>query len=390
MSRRRMRMPIPSGGGSDEELILVVLMMFCCISIVILGLGMAFFGQGEEGDPCKVSDETTEYVLDDKLKCQFLRCKDGYALDSEGVCVVDQSGQTCTGTDPNAIYKTDVSNVCTFSFCQGGYELGDAGTCVVAEEGELPRAGVYVGEGAPATQNCVAVQDAWGACSASCGGGTQTRGWTITSDETNGGTCPERGQTESQPCNTDACYATFDPVHNTEYVNNDKTTRVLETMEWVDCDYTYNDKGGLKRFQLERRGSGQTDRVRYDYTCLDEKTNPSLTYTDNKSPLAAHSGNAYGLSYFPVDCGDYPISAFHFDHTGWYDFKCISNTPHTGDCRDLNTQWDTRSREIVYLDRHNVNCDGNNEVITKFALEDDKTNGKFRYNYRCCTMPSPK
>ena len=390
MSRRRM--PMPSGGGSNEEMILVVMMMFCCISIVFLGLGMAFFGQGEEGDPCKESDETTEYVLDDKLKCQFLRCKDGYALDSEGVCVVDQGGQTCTGTDPNAIYKTDVSNVCTFSYCQGGYELGDTGTCVVAEEGGGGDAGGGGGGGggAPAPQNCVAVQDAWGACSASCGGGTQTRGWTITTDESGGGTCPQRGQTETQPCNAGACYGTFSRSTNEEYVTSSKRTDVLETMDWVDCNYTYSNKGGLKRFQLDRRGSGQTDRVEYDYTCLDEMTNPTLTYTDNRSPVAANAGNAYDLDYFPVDCGDYPLSAFHFEHDGWYDFKCISNTPHTGECRDLTTQWDTRSRDIVYLDRHNVNCDGDNEVITKFVLENNDSNDKFRYKYRCCKMPTPK
>ena len=57
----------------------------------------------------------------------------------------------------------------------------------------------------PAPQNCVATPNAWGACSATCGGGTQTRGYTITTAESGGGTCPQRSQTDSQPCNTQAC-----------------------------------------------------------------------------------------------------------------------------------------------------------------------------------------
>src|SRR6056300_323595 len=57
----------------------------------------------------------------------------------------------------------------------------------------------------PPPQNCVATPNAWGACSKTCGGGTKTRGYTITTAESGGGTCPQRSQTDSQPCNTQAC-----------------------------------------------------------------------------------------------------------------------------------------------------------------------------------------
>jgi hypothetical protein len=44
----------------------------------------------------------------------------------------------------------------------------------------------------------------WGSCSASCGGGTQTRSRTITRQPSNGGlACPSL--TESQSCNTQGC-----------------------------------------------------------------------------------------------------------------------------------------------------------------------------------------
>ena len=312
----------------------------------------------EVDTPCKGDDENAEYERDDEGECVFKGCKPGYTLNEDDICVLGDEFD----------YEDEDEDEDEFDY---------------EDEDEF--------DFTPVAQNCVATPDSWGACSATCGGGTQTHGWTITADETGTGTCPERGQTESQPCNTGACYDTFTRSTGEEYVINDKSTRVLETMDWVDCDYTHYNKGGLKRFQLVRAGSGGgADRVEYDYTCLGETTDPTLSFTDKKSPVADNTGNAYDLGTFPVDCGEYPISAFHFNSEGWYDFRCITNTPHTGECRDLATQWNDRSAEIVYLDRHNVNCDGDNEVITKFKLEDNQPNGRFTYKYRCCTMPTPK
>ena len=340
-------------------MVFIILFMCCCLVMVSIIATIAFY-LVEEDTSCSKDDKNAKFEYDGEGECVFTGCKPGYTLNEDGICALG--------------YEDDYEDE-DEDEDEDEYEFED-------EDG---------GNFTPVPQNCEATQNSWGSCTMSCGGGTQTRGWTITADETNGGTCPERGQMEMQNCNMDACYETFNRSTNEEFVTSSKSTDVLETMDWVDCDYTANRKGGLKRFQLERSGSGGgSDRVEYEYTCLGEETNPTLTFTDNRSPAAANAGYAYDLDTFPVDCGDYPISAFHFDHVGWYDFKCITNTPHTGQCRDLNTPWDTRSREIVYLDRHDVNCDGDNEVITKFVLEDDPSSGKFRYNYRCCTMPTPK
>merc|ERR1719162_2207173 len=54
-----------------------------------------------------------------------------------------------------------------------------------------------------APQNCAGVWEGWSACSASCGGGTQSRSFTIQRNPAYGGSsCPSR---QSQPCNGDAC-----------------------------------------------------------------------------------------------------------------------------------------------------------------------------------------
>ena len=337
-------------------MVFIILFMCCCLVMVSIIATIAFYLVGEDTS-CSGDDKNAEFEYDGEGECVFTGCKPGYTLNGDDICA-----------------------------------LGDEDEFEDEDEDEVEDEDEYEDDFTPVPQNCEATPNSWGTCTALCGGGTQTRGWTITADETGGGTCPERGQTETQTCNADACYETFDRNTDIEYLSSGKSTEVLENLGWVDCDYNSSKRGGLKRFQLDRT-SGLADRVEYEYTCLDEKTNPSLialTFTGNVSPEAANAGNAYDLDYFPVDCGDYPISAFHFEHEGRYKFRCITNTPHTGQCRDLTTQWDDRSSEIVYLDRHNVNCDGDNEVITKFVLENNDSKDKIRYKYRCCTMPTPK
>ena len=40
---------------------------------------------------------------------------------------------------------------------------------------------------------------------------------------------------------------------------------------------------------------------------------------------------------------------------------------------------------MVYMDRHNLNCGGNNNVITMFKMERNGRKGsKIRFKYRCC------
>ena len=60
---------------------------------------------------------------------------------------------------------------------------------------------------APARQDCVGAWGQWDDCSSSCGGGVQTRTYTvITPREGDGEACPEEeGRTQTQPCNAEPC-----------------------------------------------------------------------------------------------------------------------------------------------------------------------------------------
>jgi len=197
----RTKLPNMAAKQQEQAVIAIMVLIFCTIFMVI---GYSYFTSKQEGDSCSGKDDNAEYEYNDKRQCKFAKCVDGYAQDSDGVCVVDQSGEDCVGSDQNAHYETDILGECEFVSCESGYELGVGGTCVTTSAPPAPSPSPSPSP-APAPQNCVATPNAWGACSATCGGGTQTRGYTITTAESNGGTCPQRSQTDSQPCNEEAC-----------------------------------------------------------------------------------------------------------------------------------------------------------------------------------------
>jgi hypothetical protein len=57
----------------------------------------------------------------------------------------------------------------------------------------------------PCPEPCEGAWSDYGTCSASCGGGTQTRTWTTTKEPKHGGTACPSPTTETQTCNTQAC-----------------------------------------------------------------------------------------------------------------------------------------------------------------------------------------
>jgi hypothetical protein len=57
----------------------------------------------------------------------------------------------------------------------------------------------------PCPANCDGAWQDWSTCSVECGGGVQSRSFSVTTPAQNGGSCPDQGQTHIQDCNTVPC-----------------------------------------------------------------------------------------------------------------------------------------------------------------------------------------
>jgi hypothetical protein len=142
----------------------------------------------------------------------------------------------------------------------------------------------------------------------------------------------------------------------------------------VDCG-----DDGINRFQLGRPTPTTT---KYDYTCL-EGMNTSV---NKKSTVANDYGaaSAIYLDRHDVNCNGAPITQFKLGRATpsqiHYDYMC--GDASSDDCRDVDTGWNDESANTIYLDRHNVKCN-DNEYVSRFKLNRNNA-GKFRYDYKCC------
>ena len=119
------------------------------------------------------------------------------------------------------------SNTCEVSL--GGVDLN---TCC---EPEPEPASESASSPYPSAVNCGGSWSDFGECSLECGGGTQTRTYTVTTQPQYGGTpCPaSHGSQDSQPCNTEAC-ATCSSYQCPD--NNPRAEAVNESCGKTQCD----------------------------------------------------------------------------------------------------------------------------------------------------------
>ena len=79
------------------------------------------------------------------------------------------------------------------------------GTCGSCPTGALSESIACSGGTGGCPVNCVSSWNAWGSCSVSCGGGTQTRTLDITTQPASGGSACPNPQVQDQECNTNRC-----------------------------------------------------------------------------------------------------------------------------------------------------------------------------------------
>ena len=142
---------------------------------------------------------------------------------------------------------------------------------------------------------------------------------------------------------------------------------------------------GMRSFRLYRPSNS---RIAYQYSCA--STGDSGVSAWNATPANNDGGGhtAY-LDRHGINCGSKPIKAFRLTRPSSsqiaYDYKCggedLSNVS------DRYTPWDGNGNNrgnLIYLDRQNVACEGN-EFLTHARLQTDWNSGKYRYHYRCGT-----
>lgn len=185
------------GGSGGMEMLLVMFVLLMSSMFSLIG-GYLIFKQ-EPGDPCTGDDDNADYQIDENGKCVFLSCKTGYELvDSNCVVVSDPvAGDLCTGEIVGGKYILDSNLECVVSGCKVGYVKDETVTdSLICNQITTPEA-----------SDCVGSWSEYGACSETCGGGTKTKTYNITTPAGPGGTdCPYiNGATETVPCNTQEC-----------------------------------------------------------------------------------------------------------------------------------------------------------------------------------------
>ena len=110
------------------------------------------------------------------------------------------SGDTLNGAGD---FNTALSDMIALGTCDAAVdEQGFVDACVASGFSTV-QGGGSAGVHAPPAVNCVGEFGDWRECSLGCGGGTQSRSYTPTTEAINGGTaCPED---QTRDCNTQAC-----------------------------------------------------------------------------------------------------------------------------------------------------------------------------------------
>jgi len=155
---------------------------------------------------------------------------------------------------------------------------------------------------------------------------------------------------------------------------------------------------GLTRFKLQRNSNGGN--YEYAYRCCDVNLN-SEAHTSTTSHTTSCSSDGNGQSIYldrhGVDCGNDKVIAYKRTHRcadpnsngshGHYygvqiTYQCRSGATNT--CSDHYTGCNSDgNRNVVYFDRHNVQCPTDKPLMRSFRME-RCTSNSIRWRYECC------
>ena len=269
------RVPTRRGGGGGGLTLVIILVLMMCVS-VIMGAGgyMLFKPKKDTEDAEDAEDAEDDTVADLKAKVEALENDDNAdpvelaTAQAELTAAEDADTGNDTPAAVNCVGTWSGWGDCSQS-CGGGIQTQEWTTTTEPLHGGTvcpsPSTETQVcnEQACPVATNCIGAWSGWGACSETCGGGIQSQNYAVSTDETNGGTCTERGQTNEKPCNEQDCPLNPDSKYA---ITSDSNGRNLA----MTGDFR-NDGGESAILRPSARGSPQ--QVHFTY---DESTN---TYT---------------------------------------------------------------------------------------------------------------
>ena len=183
---RRRSYPVKS---SKSFLGIGLLIIVCCFSVSVLA---SLYGVAEQSDKGKSGGDTLRELVKGELTPEELMAR----LKRGGVDPIPCVGEWSIW---GACSKTCGGGIKTRSWITERPAEND-GSCEMGGEVETDDCNTQ-----PCPVDCVGNWGDWGDCNKTCGGGTKSRTWNVTTTEKHGGTCEMRGKTETESCNTTPC-----------------------------------------------------------------------------------------------------------------------------------------------------------------------------------------
>ena len=150
----------------------------------------------------------------------------------------------------------------------------------------------------------------------------------------------------------------------------------------------------VSQFQLVNCG----DQMQYRYTCCPSQIGQTFSdhYTEwNINPSGPHEKGVNYLDRHHVDCGTKPLGEFNLENQGGgssqqirYHYQCGSTDLGTCTTKSNPFTAEGDDREVAFLDRQNVDCNG--QLLASFQLNSQNAGGAetMRYTYTCCDAPA--
>jgi len=206
------RVPTRRGGGGGGLTLVIIVVLMMCVSVVVGVGGYVLFKpkkttKDDTLTDLKAKDDT---LTDLKAKVDALENDDNADPAELATAQAELATTEVELATGNCVGTWGEFGDCSET-CGGGIQTKEwtttteplnGGTVCPSPSTETQACNE---QACPVATNCVGAWSGWGACSETCGGGIQSQNYAVSTDETNGGTCTERGKTNEKPCNEQLC-----------------------------------------------------------------------------------------------------------------------------------------------------------------------------------------